>query len=238
MEKSLNIDTLGAILGGIHAYFSIWQVCIIQVSLFFTAYIVGLCISKNKNKHLKLIICAFASTGFSVGFALINSNGLNISGFIYSHIEALRIASGLYIIAVAIFIALSPRIIIPSSESYSKKLQSRVLYALVSLIFGSAMATIYLPCISPALSRIMNASVGSVGSYSSLWLTFSYALGLALSMTLTALVLLKIFSSIKIFKKNKKSISDITAAALLTSGLLSVLEMTIRFKSFLMSLLP
>ena len=137
-----------AVWGGFSSFFSIWQFCILQISPFFMAYIVGIYLSgmsdKNPGIAQRVILpCIAYMIGFSIIFSLLSSTGLPIGRSVFRNIGTLRLMSGFYVLFAGLFIILSNRI------DYFKKKDNPLFFAGLSLILGATFAFVYSPCIPP-----------------------------------------------------------------------------------------
>src|SRR3972149_4615271 len=105
-----------ALWGGFSSFFSIWQICILQFSPFFIAFIVGIylatLVKSADAKILSWIIlpCITYGIGFTVFYSLLIASGLNISRPLIYNISLLRVVSGIIILLVGLYILLVNRI--------------------------------------------------------------------------------------------------------------------------------
>ena len=91
-----------ALWGGFSAFFSIWQVCILQISPFFIAFIVGIYFAtqgRNPNPDMRrwiLLPCIAYGIGFTVFYSLLIASALDISRPLIHSISPLRVVSGVF----------------------------------------------------------------------------------------------------------------------------------------------
>ncbi|MBE9542312.1 MAG: hypothetical protein IMF01_08335, partial [Proteobacteria bacterium] len=140
---------------GFSSFFSIWQICILQISPFFIAYITGLfliTLNQKTNPGIRqwvILPCITYAIGFTIFYSLLIASGLNISRLLIYNIGNLRVISGIVILCVALYILLVNRI------SFLNKLHNPLLLSILSLLIGITFAIMYSPCITPTLSEIM-----------------------------------------------------------------------------------
>ncbi len=180
-----------AVWGGLSSFFSIWQICLLQISPFFVAFIVGIYLAthgKNPDPEIHRWIipsCIAYSIGFIVFYSLLIASGLNISRPLIHNIGVLRIVSGFIILFASLYIFLVNRI------PFLDKLHRPLLLSTLSLLIGISFAIIYSPCITPMLSDIMGLASQRSTAVEGWYLAFCYGLGtsIALSMTTVAIIL-------------------------------------------------
>src|SRR3989338_7970724 len=180
-----------ALWGGFSSFFSIWQICILQISPFFVAFIVGIylaTVGKNAAPEIRgwmILPCIAYGIGFTVFYSLLIASGLNFSRPLIHNIGTLRVVSGIIILLVGLYILLVNRI------SLLGKINLTLLLSILFLLIGITFALIYSPCITPMLSDIMGIASQRSTAVEGWYLAFCYALGtsIALCMTSIAIVL-------------------------------------------------
>lgn len=110
-----------ALWGGFSSFFSIWQACILQISPFFLAFIAGLYLRTQAQQSSKQNAApnirgevlgpyiAFA-VGFTLLYSLLIASGLSIGRTLTFNIGNLRVASGVIILCISLYIIFSDRI--------------------------------------------------------------------------------------------------------------------------------
>ena len=151
----MSIGGAAALWGGFATFFSIWQICLLQISPFFVAFIVGIYLStqgKNGDPEIgRWIIppCITFTVGFIIFYSLLIASGLDISRPLIHNIGTLRVVSGLIILLACLYIFLVNRL------SFLGKIHHPFLLSALSLLMGVSFSLIYSPCITPMLSDIM-----------------------------------------------------------------------------------
>ncbi|MBI5286133.1 MAG: hypothetical protein HY878_00900 [Deltaproteobacteria bacterium] len=188
MHPSPHIGPLTAFLGGFFSFFSIWQLCIMQTSPFFIAFLVGVYFIGGCEDYKKAIFTLLIPglgyiAGFSIIFALLGSAGLPASGLLLYHIKGLRVASGIFIILVGITMTTLGKLrnIIPLSPTR--------LFTIAGLLLGMAFAFAYSPCIPPILSQLMNYASMPENKASGTILLTIYGSGLSAAFVITGIVI-------------------------------------------------
>ena len=176
-----------ALWAGFSSFFSIWQICILQISPFFIAYIVGLYLATPDQKAdmglgQRVILPSIAYTAsFSIFYALLIASGLNFSRSLLYNISDLRMVSGIVILLVGLYILLVDRI-----HSLSRQ-HKPILLSVLSLLIGITFAIIYSPCITPTLSEIMNLAAQKASAAEGWYLAFFYGLGISAALCATSI---------------------------------------------------
>ncbi len=144
-----------ALWGGFSSFFSIWQICILQISPFFLAFILGLYLAANNqvadppiHKWIIFPYLAYVA-GFVAFYSLLVASGLSIGRVLAYNIGDLRVVSGMVILLVSLYLILVDRIAFLSETDRIVPLVTG------ALLIGATFAIIYSPCITPALSEIM-----------------------------------------------------------------------------------
>lgn len=225
-----------AVWGGFSSFFSIWQVCLLQISPFFVAFIVGIYLATQGHKAnpemRKWIIppCITYTIGFIIFYSLLIASGLNISRPLISNIVSLRVVSGFIILLASLYIFLVNRV------SFLGKMHSPFLLSTLSLFIGVSFALIYSPCITPMLSDIMGIASQRNTAVEGWYLAFCYALGIciALSMTTIAIILLAIRQEAVL--RNTNLIKNICAIILLVLAVMNITGLMRHYKAFVLGL--
>ncbi len=188
-ERVVVMAYIGAIGDGFASFFSIWQVCILQISPFFLAYVTGLYFTAGALKteaslggRVLLPALSFVP-GFTVMYGLLTMTGQPIGRALVYNLGTLEFIAGGYILLVSLALLLASWI------TLLEHLCRPVLLAAVSLLLGISFALIYSPCITPALSRILGLAGRPENAVYGGTLAIFYATGICLALTLTALVL-------------------------------------------------
>lgn len=225
---------VAALWGGFSSFFSIWQVCILQISPFFIAFLVGVylaTVGKNTNPKIfrwVVVPCIAYGIGFTIFYALLIASGLNISRPLIHSISLLRVVSGIVILLVGMYILLVDRV------SFLGKIHSPSLLSALSLLIGITFAIIYSPCITPMLSDIMGLasqrSTAAEGGYLAFW----YGLGISIALCMTAIALIFFAGKREIALRNAGLIKNICGIILLVLGIMNITGLMTHYKAFVL----
>lgn len=223
-----------ALWGGFSSFFSIWQICILQISPFFIAFITGIYLATlggNANPEIRRWIvppCIVYGIGFAVFYSLLIASALDVSRPLIHNISLLRVISGLFFLLVGLYIFLVDRI------PFLGKIHSPFLVSTLSLFIGITFAIIYSPCITPMLSDIMGLASQRSTALEGWWLAFCYGLGtsIALCMTATALILLARRKGFAL--RNAGLMKNICATILLVLATMNITGLMRHYKAFVL----
>jgi cytochrome c-type biogenesis protein len=223
-----------ALWGGFSSFFSIWQICLLQISPFFIAFIVGIYLAtlgKNAGPEIRrwmILPCITYGIGFTVFYSLLIASGLNFSRPLIHNIGLLRVVSGIIILLVSLYIFLVNRI------SFLSKIRLPLLLSTLFLLIGVTFAIIYSPCITPMLSDIMGLASQRSTAVEGWYLAFCYGLGtsIALCMTSVALIVLTIRQAIVL--RNANLIKNICGIILLILAVMNITGMMRHYKAFVL----
>ena len=101
---------------GFASFFSIWQACLLQISPFFLAFVIGHYFAGYSDRERRgfarraVYPSAMFAAGFSLFQALSSVTGLPIGRFLSYYGGALSFVSGAYILLVGLHIVLSGRV--------------------------------------------------------------------------------------------------------------------------------
>ncbi len=220
-----------AYLGGVHAHFSIWIFCLMQIVPFFLAFAVGAVMIENRDEpasaKVKRSITSLAAPifGFTLIFAGMGMTATDISKTIFQYLSLLNQFGGVIIGLVALYFI----------GVLTMKESSKVFGGIkhfIGLMFGAALAFAYRPCVTPTLTKIYNMTqsdqtVGQGGA-----LLVAYTMGIFTIICISAVALVWIASSLPtIFMKS--AVKKACGAVLLAiSALILTDNMTI-YKSYL-----
>ncbi len=228
---------LGAIGDGFSSFFSIWQVCILQISPFFLAYVTGLYfatgpLGATAGLAGRVLLPAVSFLpGFTAMYALLTMTGLSIGRAFVFNLSTLEFIAGGYILLAALSLLLWGRL------TMLEQLRRPAVLAAVSLLLGIAFALIYSPCITPALSKILGLAGRPETAVHGGTLALFYATGICLALTLTATVLVYLLARIGIVARHA---ALARGACALILGILAGLNLSgtmIYYKAFFLGFL-
>jgi len=226
-----------ALWGGFSSFFSIWQICLLQISPFYMAFIVGLFLAtasqKNNPKITHWVLLPFIAytAGFTVIYSLLISSGLGISKLLLYNISTLRVISGIAILIAALYILIIDRLC-----ALSCKL-SPLLLSVLSLLIGLSFAFIYSPCITPTMSDIMGIASQPQTAVQGWHLAVMYGIGICAAFGATGIALVLLLRRSSFVMQRTRLIKNICALIVLIPAILALTGHMRHFKAFVLGLL-
>ncbi len=226
-----------ALWEGFASFFSIWQICILQISPFFIAFLLGLYLATLEQKPdasiRRWILLPYAAyvVGFCIFYSLLIASGLDISRSILYQIGNLRVASGIIILFVALYLIFLNRV------DFLRKRHSPIISSILSLCIGITFAIIYSPCISPTLSDIMSLSTQRGTAIEGWFLAFCYGLGISIALGMTGIALILLLRRRRLVRQNSRLIIGICSIILLVPALLNITGLMSHYKAFFLGFL-
>lgn len=223
-----------AVWGGFSSFFSIWQVCILQISPFFIAFIVGSYLAtlgnndEPKISRWVILPCIAYSIGFTLFYSMLIASGLNISRPLIHSIGLLRLVSGVFFLLAGLYILLVNRI------SLLGKIHSSLLLNALSLFIGITFAFIYSPCITPMLSDIMGLASQRDTAVEGWYLAFWYGLGISIALCMTSVALILFAGKREITLRNANLIKNICGIILLALAVMNMTGLMTHYKAFVL----
>lgn len=230
----MSISGADALWGGFSAFFSIWQVCILQISPFFIAFIVGIYFAtpgKNAAPEIRrwiLLPCIAYGIGFTVFYSLLIASALDISRPLIHSISPLRVVSGVFFLLAGLYILLMDRLPILG------KLHRPLMVNILALLIGMTLAIIYSPCITPMLSDIMGLASQRSTAVEGWHLAFFYGLGTTIALCLTAIALILLARKQKAVMRNAVLVKNICATILFILAAMNMTGLMRHYKAFVL----
>lgn len=227
---------VAAVWGGFSSFFSIWQICLLQISPFFVAFIVGIYLATaGKNAHPEIrrwIIppCIAYGIGFTVFYSLLIASGLNISRPLIHNIVPLRVVSGFIILLAGLYVLLVDRM------AFLGKIHRPLLLSALALLIGVTFALIYSPCITPMLSDIMGIASQRSTAVEGWYLAFCYGLGTSLALCMTSVALIWLAGRREIVLRKAKLIKNSCGIILLVLAVMNITGLMRHYKAFVLGL--
>lgn len=223
-----------AVWGGFSSFFSIWQICLLQISPFFIAFIVGIYLAtlgKNADPEIRrwiILPCITYGIGFTVFYSLLIASGLDVSRPLIHNIGVLRVVSGIIILLVGLYIFLVNRI------SFLSKIHIPPLLSTLALFIGVTFAIIYSPCITPMLSDIMGLASQRGTAVEGWFLAFCYGLGVSIALCMTSVALILFTRKHEIVLRNANLIKNICGIILLILAVMNITGLMRHYKAFVL----
>jgi len=223
-----------ALWGGFSSFFSIWQVCILQISPFFMVYILGLYLTTEEDSRINagvrlLLPPALYTLGFSVIYALLSSRSLDVGRLLISNINNLRIAAGFFIGLISLHFILAARFRIMNRRLWP------ITLTLGPLLLGISFAFIYSPCVTPTYAKILQISVASDTAMQGARLALIYGMGMGLSFSVVGLAL--ILATRAMSASYKPLVRYFSGAVLGVLALMNITGVMVYYKAFFLGLL-
>lgn len=223
-----------ALWGGFSAFFSIWQLCILQISPFFIAFIAGIHFAtpdRNTAPELRrwiLLPCITYTIGFTIFYSLLIASALDASRPLIHNISLLRVASGVFFLLVGLYILLLDRL------PFLGKIHRPSLVSVLALLIGITLALIYSPCITPMLSDIMGLASQRSTAVEGWYLAFCYGLGTSIALCVTAIVFIILARKRESVMRNAMPIKNICAAILFILAAMNMTGLMRHYKAFVL----
>lgn len=226
-----------ALWGGFSSFFSIWQICILQISPFFIAFIFGIyltsCNQKTDHGIFQWVIlpCIFYGIGFTVFYSLLTASGLTISRPLISNIGSLRIVAGIFFLLVGLYLILVNRIILLG------KLHHPLPLSVLFLLIGASLSIVYSPCITPMLSDIMGLATQRSTAVEGWYLASWYGLGISIALCITSVTLIVLVGKREIILRNINIVINACGIILLTLAFMNMTGLMRHYKAFVLGFL-
>ena len=250
-----DVGFLIAFWGGFSSFFTVWQLCLMQITPFFLAFTIGLYLIED-NSELRttssslstlILACAGYILGFSIVFALMGTSGWGAASYIVYNIDDFRTVAAVYITIIALLMALYN---FYGSRAHSlDKLRMhadatllgraslfRILYLPAGLLLGASFALAYSPCIPPVMSDIMNFAGKPGNAHKGFHLLTVYGFGVTLAFSITGSALAILVGYFTERRSVKVTIAYLSSGTLFLMALLIFTDLMIRYKSFLVGL--
>jgi len=226
------MNGLDALWGGFTAFFSIWQLCILQFSPFFLAFIAGVYLvlpgraaaPRVLERTLWPSLAWMAS--FTLFYSLLVASGLPVSRILIGRLDTLRILAGAYILLVSLYLFAAGRF------ARFAAWHRPGLLAPMALLLGIAFALMYSPCITPMLSDIMAIATQRSTAREGWYLAFFYGLGTSIAMVLFSLAFLSALKRSAAVWRRSRLLADICAVVLLSLAILNISGLMTLYKAF------
>lgn len=224
-----DIGLTAALWGGFSSFFSIWQLCLMQITPFFFAYAVGLYLLESNGalRRLLLSICGYI-LGFTFVFSVMEVPGFGMAGYIIYNLEDFRKAAAVYVTIIALLMALY--------HIYNTRIPQTALLTCclpAGMFLGASFAVAYSPCITPGMSDIMNFSARPANAARGFQLFTVYGFGLTSAFAISGIALSIGVERIVNRRTSRSAVVYMSSAVLLVMALLLTTDMILAYKSVL-----
>ena len=210
---------LDAIGFGFSSFFSIWQVCILQITPFFLAYVTGLYFAAASLKAKaglggRVILPALSfAPGFAVVYALLTMSGLPVGRVLVYNLGTLELIGGGYILLASLSLVLSGR------------------FAAIAFLRRPLVLAVV------SLSKILGMAGRSQTAVQGGTLAFFYALGICLALTMTATALVYLLARVGIVRRHPGRARNACGLILAVLAALNLSGTMIYYKAFFLGFL-
>jgi cytochrome c-type biogenesis protein len=204
--------------------------CILPLVPSYVSYITGINYdelvspeSRKKNMKVALFHSLIFVAGFSVVFVLLGATAFILGSFLWQHLDILRIAGGVFVVIMGIFVM--DVVNIPFLQQEAKlHIKTRPAGYAGTFVIGMVFAAGWTPCTGPFLGSVLALATeaNTVGRGMAL-LTF-YSLGLGIPFILSAIAISAFLSSFGRLKKHLKTIKIISGMILIAMGVLLIMD--------------
>lgn len=223
-----------ALWGGFSSFFSIWQLCLLQISPFFMAFAAALFLAMPGRKDTlsidRWIVLPFIgyAAGFVIFYSLLIATGLTASRFLLHHINGLRLAAGVVILLAGLYMLLLDRLSIIGNRC------SLQFVSTLSMLTGISFAIVYAPCITPTMSEIMAMASQRATAIEGWYLALNYGIGVTAAFGLTALALIMGLKKSGFVMRNVRLVKDNFSAVVLVLALLNMTGLMRHYKALIL----
>lgn len=230
----VKLSLLSSYTGGAGSLFSIWFFCLLQISPFFLAFLLGTASMDNIRLEfrygiIKVFMAGLLSLiGFSVIFTLLGVSAAPTAVILYRYLPLLNQLGGVLILLIGLFYLGLFKI--PGNPE--NRYLWYILSGLGTIFFGMALAFAYRPCVTPTLSEIFNYTKDPRTVSEGALFLISYSAGVTTSLLSVGIL----FSTLVLITKSyslKKSIRLISGTLLIIMGVMILTDWMVSYKSLL-----
>ncbi|MBI5038175.1 MAG: hypothetical protein HZC13_00105 [Nitrospirae bacterium] len=233
VTEAIDLNLLSSYTGGVHNLFSIWFFCLLQISPFFLAFLLGIAsIDPQKGgwQGIRKVFLAgvLALAGFSVIFTIIGASAASPAVILYRYLSLLNQLGGVLILLMGLFFL--GVFTLPANPE--KGPLWTALSSIGPVLFGMALAFAYKPCVTPTLSEIFNYTKDPQKVSEGAGFLIAYSAGVSTSLLSVGTLL----SSFVLLSKNRgvrKGIRILSGVLLIMMGIMILTDWMVAYKSLL-----
>jgi len=234
VAEAIDLNLLSSYTGGVHSLFSIWFFCLLQISPFFLAFLLGIASMDTHNGRWgqgarKVALAGvLALAGFSVIFTIIGASAASPAVILYQYLSLLNQLGGVLILLMGLFFL--GVFTLPANPEKSPLWTA--LSGIAPLLFGMALAFAYRPCVTPTLSEIFNYTKDPQKVSEGTGFLIAYSAGVSTSLLSVGTLL----SSLVLLSKNtgvRKGIRILSGVLLIIMGVMILTDWMVAYKSLL-----
>src|SRR3990172_1123149 len=234
VAEAIDLNLLSSYTGGVHSLFSIWFFCLLQISPFFLAFLLGIASMDTHNGRWghgvgKVALSGvLALAGFSVIFTIIGASAASPAVILYRYLSLLNQLGGVLILLMGLFFL--GVFTLPANPAKSPLWTA--LSGIAPMLFGMALAFAYRPCVTPTLSEIFNYTKDPQKVSEGTGYLIAYSAGVSTSLLSVGTLL----SSFVLLSKNRgvrKGIRILSGVLLIIMGVMILTDWMVAYKSLL-----
>jgi cytochrome c-type biogenesis protein len=225
------MSPLDTYIGGVHAFFSIWVFCLMQVIPFFVAYLVGSALLESADGasisrwRVFAVNFSLAAGGFIAVFTAMGMVSTSTSKIIFRNLALANQFGGVAMGLLALYVA---GVLTLDEKSSAAKIGAKA----GAFILGGGLALAYKPCVTPTLTYIYGVTQTEETSARGGLLLAFYTLGefTAIGALAVALMWLSLKSGGLALRKGVRMVC---ATALIAVSVMILTDKMTIYKSFL-----
>jgi cytochrome c-type biogenesis protein len=204
--------------------------CILPLIPSYVSYITGISYdelvneeTRRKNMGITLLHSLTFVAGFSIIFVLLGASASLAGNLLSRHLDAIRIAGGVLIIIMGIFVM--DVINIPFLQRDARlQIKTRPAGFIGTLVVGMIFGAGWTPCTGPFLGSVLALAMTAETLGRGMTLLAFYSLGLGVPFVLSAIAISAFLSSFAKLKTHFKAIKITSGLILIAMGLLLVTD--------------
>ncbi|KPJ66878.1 hypothetical protein AMJ44_07710 [candidate division WOR-1 bacterium DG_54_3] len=217
MTQNLNLAI--AFAGGLLTFFS---PCFLPLVPAYLVYITGLSFEEVKNVRLMSVIHSLLFIfGFTIVFTFLGISASLLGQFFYDLRDAFRIAGGILIILLGLYLTGMLRLPFLDLER-RLTISSRPAGLLGSVFIGMVFALGWLPCVGPILAGILILASHAETLGQGALMLISFSLGLGFPLFLASLALNYFLSFSEKIEKHLRTVHKVSGIFLIAVGILLI----------------
>ncbi len=204
--------------------------CILPLIPSYVSYITGISYdelvsreSRKRNMNITLLHSLAFVAGFTIIFVLLGATASLAGSVLFRHLDVIRIAGGILIIIMGIFVM--DVVNIPFLQREAKlHLKTRPVGFVGTLIVGMIFGAGWTPCTGPFLGSVLALAMETDTMGRGMALLTFYSLGLGIPFIVSAIAISAFLSSFNRLKKHFKIIKIVSGAVLIVMGVLLIMD--------------
>jgi len=204
--------------------------CILPLIPSYVSYITGIGYddlvspgARGRNLRISLLHTGVFVAGFTIIFVLLGATASMAGGILSQHLENIRIAGGIFVILMGIFVMDVVKIPFLQQEA-RLHLKTRPAGYAGTLVIGMVFAAGWTPCTGPFLGSVLALAMETRTVGTGMVLLTFYSLGLGIPFILSSIAISTFLTSFNIVRKHFKVIKIISGVILIVMGVLLIMD--------------